>query len=284
MKIKEINRRIRVKLKKLESDREERQQARQVLHRVENRVTVLREELVKVRRRIQRRRSAIIEVQQDLKQLESETPDEDTEDEVELRHLLDQLSGELEEALATRDRLLDRLDVLQEKQTDAKQALEEAVAESAEDREALQRLRQRRRRALEARKRNDQPSPNFDWAEFDCNDGIQLPEASKPAVRDWCQRVGEPVRAQYGSVHINSAFRHRAYNKSIGGEDNSVHIYDFPGRDYRAVAVDFRCERGTPLDWYTFTASKADGRGRYATFHHADTRNRIGWPDATWSG
>jgi hypothetical protein len=92
------------------------------------------------------------------------------------------------------------------------------------------------------------------------------------------------LRKSFGAVHINSGYRPTAYNASVGGEPNSVHIYDYPGRNFLAVAADITCENGSPADWYAFTAGKADGRGTYATFHHADTRSRIGWPDATWTG
>jgi hypothetical protein len=92
------------------------------------------------------------------------------------------------------------------------------------------------------------------------------------------------LRERFGAVHVNSGYRPTAYNASVGGELNSVHIYDYPGRDCRAVAVDVTCEKGSASDWYAFTAGKADGRGLYGTFHHADTRSRIGWPDSTWSG
>lgn len=275
----QVNKRIRAKLAELDDDRAEREHARNLIGRIDARTDVLEDELRRARKRLQRRRTAIREVREHLDRLESESPGRDTEEEAELRALLDRLSGEFDEAITTRDRILNRLDRLQDKRDDARVALRKAIDESEDDRQALKRLRERRKRIKEAR---DRPSPNFDWAEFDCKDGTPLPEKSKPAVRHWCQTIGEPVRARFGSVHINSAFRHRAYNARIGGEDNSVHIYDFPGRDFKAVAVDFSCERGTPADWFAFTAGKADGRGRYNTFHHADTRNRIGWPDASW--
>lgn len=280
----QVNTRIKAKLAELADDRDERARAHRLIARRETRIEELREELARTRKRINRRRVAVAEVRADLEELQASTPDEDTEGEAQLQARLDELAGQLEEALSDRDRILDRLDRLADDVLDAKKVLQDAVEESAEDRDALRRLRARRKRIIEARARNDRPSENFDWAEFDCNDGTSLPEQSKPAVRDWCQRIGEPVRARFGSVHINSGFRHRAYNARIGGEDNSVHIYDYPGRDYKAVAVDFRCARGTPADWYAFTAGKADGRGLYNTFHHADSRGRIGWRDATWRG
>lgn len=279
-----INARIKKKLRELDDDREERARAAKLVASLDARAENLDAELRRARTRLRRRRATLAEVQQDLEELNSATPDEDTEQEAELAQLRDQLAGETEEAIALRDRLLARLDRLQVKQADAEIVLQRIVDESAEDRDALARLRQRRRRAHEQARQNDRPSPNFTWAEFDCNDGTPLPDESKPAVRHWCTTVGEQVRARFGSVHINSAFRHRAYNARIGGEDNSVHIYDFPGRDYKAVAVDFSCAKGSPAEWFSFTAGKADGRGRYSTFHHADTRNRIGWPDVSWVG
>lgn len=281
MTVAEINRRIKSKLNELADDHDERQRAHRIISRKETRIEELRVELTRTRKRIKRRRAAIAEVKADLEELEAATPDEDTEEEARLRAQLDELAGQLEEATHDRDRILGRLDRLKEKRDEARQMLSNAIAESDEDRKALARLRARRERIRAAQ---DRPSPHFDWAEFDCNDGTRLPEQSKPAVKDWCQKVGEPVRERFGSVIINSAFRHRAYNESIGGEDNSVHIYEFPGRDFKAVAVDFRCSQGTPADWFAFTSGRADGRGRYATFVHADTRNRIGWPDATWTG
>lgn len=280
-KLTELNKRIQAKLDELEDDKEERERARHAVHRKDARAAELLDELRQARKRLKRRRDVLQELRSDLDEAAKETPDEDTAEEERLRARLDRLAGEYEEQVATRDRLLVRLDRLRETRSDAREALSQALAESEEDREAIARMRARRKRIQE---RRDKPSPNFDFGEFDCNDGTPLPLESEPAVRDWCMRIGEPVRARFGSVHINSGFRHAAYNARIGGEPASVHIYDYPGRDFKAVAGDFTCERGTPAEWYAFTFEKADGRGRYATFHHADTRNRIGWQDATWSG
>jgi Peptidase M15 len=282
----ELTRKIRAKLAELEDDQAERREASKIVNGGQVRVETAARELGRARRRVRRRLTKIADLRDDLKALEAKTPDVETAAERELAALLDELAGQLEEDIATRDRWLDRLDRAQVRVARAKAALEAAVAESAEDREALERLRARRKRAQQAGA--DRPSPNFTWAEFDCNDGTPIPEASKPAIRAWCAKIGEPLRARFGAVHVNSGHRHRAYNASIGGEPNSVHIYDYPGRlppqDDGAVAVDFRCATGSPAEWYAFTAGKADGRGRYATFHHADNRNRIGWPDSTWQG
>ena len=280
-RLEEVNKRIAARLRELEDDRAARTAAHAVVLRKDARLEDLEKELDGARRRLRRRRETVKQVKQDLAEAEAASPDEDTEEEADLRARLDQLAGEVDEAIAVRDRLLGRIDRVSARRAEAVAARTDAAEESRETFEALERLRDRRKRILE---RQDRPSPNFSWAEFDCNDGTRLPEASKPAVKDWCQRIGEPLRQQFGTVTINSAFRHRAYNARIGGEDASVHIYDYPGRDFKAVAVDFRCARGTPRDWSNFTAGRADGRGLYSTFHHADTRNRIGWSDASWVG
>jgi hypothetical protein len=297
----EINERIEAKLSDLKRGGAETERARKTVSRVEVRIDELRDELKQVRRTLDRRRAAVKEVREDLHvaELEAEiqrswgTPGEVLEGMVEgdvegspeqisrLGSRLDSLSGLIEEGIATRDRLLDRLDQLRERRAEAEGALKEAISERDDDRRALERMRARRRRIKE---RQDRPSPHFAYGEFDCRNGQELPKGAEEAVKDWCRRIGEPLRERFGPVHINSAYRPAAYNASIGGELNSIHIYDYSGRKFRAVAVDITCERGSPEDWYAFTAGKADGRGLYATFHHADTRGRIGWSDATWQG
>jgi hypothetical protein len=262
-------------------------------------VDELRDELKQIRLELDQRRAVLKEVREDLRvsELEEEVkrlraevggvPDGqvelDTDDEQisQLESSLDSLSGLIEEGLATRDRLLDRLDRLKEREAEAGKVLDEATKERDEDREALERMRARRKKIKD---REDRPSPHFSYAEFDCRNGQDLPKAAEPAVKDWCERIGEPLRKKFGPVHINSGFRPADYNASVGGEPNSVHIYDFPDRSPAAVAVDITCVKGSPEEWYGFTGGKANGRGLYATFHHADTRGRIGWSDATWSG
>jgi hypothetical protein len=299
--IAEVNKRIEEKLKDLKRDRADKERAQRIVRNVDAGVDELREELKRTRQLLDRHRAVVKEVREDLavakleeeverlRALVGEVPEGQTEGDVEIKDeevallggRLDDLSGLIEEGIATRDRLLDKLDRLRERDAEAGQALNEAVNERDEDREALERLRARRQKIKE---RMDRPSSHFAYAEFDCRNGQELPKAAEPAVKEWCERIGEPLRDRFGAVHINSGYRPAAYNASVGGEPNSVHIYDFADRNFRAVAVDFTCERGSPAEWYAFAAGKADGRGIYATFIHADTRSRIGWADATWSG
>ena len=188
---------------------------------------------------------------------------------------LDGIADEIDESRAQVDRLLERIDTKKELRAKLAQELKGQEKRIAELRE---------RRAQIKANREGRVSAHFNIREFDCHNGQRCPEQSMPALKDWAAKVGEPLRARFGPVHVNSGFRPSAYNASIGGEPNSVHIYDYAGRSYQAVAVDLVCARGTPAEWFAFTAGRADGRGRYSTFHHADNRNRIGWPDAVWYG
>jgi len=299
LNVAEMNEQIEAKLKDLKRGRAKTERAQKIVSKVDARVDELRNELKQVRLELDQRRAAVKEVREDLHvaELEEEVKrlrvaagevpegadDADGGDEEisRLGSALDSLSGLMEEGLATRDRLLDRLDRLRDREAEAERVLSEATTERDEDREALKRMRARRKKIND---RQDRPSPHFAYAEFDCRNGQELPKASEPAVKDWCERIGEPLRKKFGPVHINSGYRPAEYNRSVGGEPNSVHIYDYPDRNFSAVAVDITCETGSPEEWYAFTAGKADGRGIYATFHHADNRGRIPWADATWSG
>src|SRR5918992_5992976 len=297
----EMNERIEEKLNELKKDRAERERARKIVSKVDARADELREELKRTRRALDRHREVAKEVREDLgvaeleaeierlRSLVGEVPEGAAQGDIEVKDeevarlgsRLDDLAGLIEEGIATRDRLLDRLDRLRERDAEAEATLGEALNARDEDREALERMRARRKKINE---RMDRPSPHFAYAEFDCRNGQELPKAAEPAIKEWCKRIGEPLRERFGAVHINSAFRPAPYNASVNGEPNSIHIYDYPGRNFRAVAADFTCEKGSPADWYAFIAGKADGRGSYATFIHADTRGQIGWAAATWSG
>lgn len=187
----------------------------------------------------------------------------------------ERLAEKIEVLLAAREDFLERLDRVERKTRRAKR-------QARRHHRLIERLRERRRRMREDQE--DRLTPNFHVREFDTRDGTPVPTEAVPALREWCEKIGEPLRARFGAVHVTSGYRHAAYNRAIGGASASVHIYDYPGRNGRAVAVDFTCASGGPRDWFNFTAGKADGRGLYSTFHHADTRNNIGWGDSVWYG
>lgn len=85
---------------------------------------------------------------------------------------------------------------------------------------------------------------NIKLSEFDCRDGTPVPESLIPAarraaqnlqvLRDWWQRP----------LIITSGYRHEAYNRSVGGAEQSFHL----GRPEQDIlAADFYVE-GTDVD------------------------------------
>lgn len=114
-------------------------------------------------------------------------------------------------------------------------------------------------------------TPNFDLAEFHCNDGTKVPAELMPNVRELAanlqilrDEIGEPIR-------INSAYRHPAYNKRIGGATNSQHLL--------AKAADITAKSYTPKKLAAVVERlikagkmKQGGIGVYPGFTHYDVR------------
>lgn len=218
------------------------------------------------------------ELRQDATELQS-LIEEITDDIEEFRQHIDITPEDEEER---RQKLADRIDVLAGQKKRAKKELRNVNARLGrldaiigEMTDGIKRLRDKAARG------RYYASEHFRISEFDCHNGQKVPTAAVPALRAWCREFGEPLRREFGEVHINSGYRPEAYNRSIGGEPNSVHIYDFHPD---AVAGDFTCERGNPREWAAFLNDRADGLGTYSSFVHADNRHRIGWPTARWSG
>lgn len=186
----------------------------------------------------------------------------------------EQIADDVEHAEAEADELAEAIDV-------KSNLLQKVSNRIGRNRKRVKRLR---RIATDKRKQRGALSPNFVRAEFDCRDGTRVPEAAIPALKALCQDVLEPQRARFGTVRINSGYRTPTYNDSIGGEPNSCHLMMHGHPAPYVAAADHVCGSGSASDWYAATSGKADGRGRYSNFHHADNRNRIGWADATWSG
>lgn len=147
-------------------------------------------------------------------------------------------------------------------------ALEEGAseAEGAED-EAMTRGRS-----------SSRLSRNFRVAEFHCNDGTHVPGAAIPALRRLCREVLQPLREEFGPGTVNSGYRTRSWNRKVGGETNSQHIYDDgPG----SVAADVRFARGNSRQWHAAAdrlIGNGGGLGLYGTFIHCDNRgSRSRW-------
>jgi hypothetical protein len=186
----------------------------------------------------------------------------------------EELADRLEALEKTADFLVERIDHLDDRSDAAKKARRDHA-------DRIERLRRKRKRIREDK--DGQLTKHFHRAEFDCRDGTPVPDAAILALRDACERYLEPLRAKHGVVHINSGYRTRSYNASVGGASNSVHIYDeHPG----AAAVDHVAAGAGPPTVQNFhdNVTHPDGMGYYSVFTHVDNRNRIGWSDSRWHG
>jgi uncharacterized protein YcbK (DUF882 family) len=128
-------------------------------------------------------------------------------------------------------------------------------------------------------------STHFVVEEFDCHDGTKVMKRDYNGLEYLCKTYLEPLRKKYGPVHINSGYRTIAYNRSIGGATNSMHIYSI--HDGNDQAADITCANGSPSSWHAFLnairASKRNGRGGlglYPSFVHVDIRDY----KADWRG
>lgn len=129
-----------------------------------------------------------------------------------------------------------------------------------------------------------QLSPNFNVREFDCHDGRKVPAAAVPAVARLCLEFLEPMRKKFGPGRVLSGYRHKAYNRRIGGALRSQHDYD---DDPTTVAADLTFAKGTPTQWAAEARRIRDrlgygGVGEYPSsgFVHMDNRRY----KADWSG
>ena len=118
---------------------------------------------------------------------------------------------------------------------------------------------------------------NFLLQEFYCKDGTDIPTELIDNVQDLADSL-QVLRDYLGeSIHINSAYRHRKYNESIGGSSRSQHLL--------AKASDIRLRSFNPLDVYHAIEililrgdMKEGGLGLYDNFVHYDVRGvRARW-------
>ncbi len=142
-----------------------------------------------------------------------------------------------------------------------------------------------RRKAIEARKDKGQITRNFNLREFSCHDGSFVPQRAHSAIDRLATAYLEPMRAKFGACTVLSGYRHREYNRRIGGALYSQHIYDLSPE---SVAADVRFARGNPKQWSAYAKElrakykKGGGIGTYirGSFTHIDNRTY----SADWSG
>lgn len=112
---------------------------------------------------------------------------------------------------------------------------------------------------------------NFDLSEFACRDGTHVPTKYLFNVKELAENL-QVLRDYLGeSVHINSSYRHPAYNKMIGGKPKSQHL--------TASAADITTKSKTPKQLAAVIEKliaekkmKQGGLGVYPGFVHYDIR------------
>ena len=120
-----------------------------------------------------------------------------------------------------------------------------------------------------AKEGNDLLSPNFHVKEFACKDGSDTIYIDTMLIY-YLQKI----REHFGRpVQIHSAYRTAAYNKKIGGAQESQHI--------QGKAADIQIDGIEPKRIYDYANSiGVGGLGLYPAFVHIDCR--VG--RARWNG
>lgn len=144
---------------------------------------------------------------------------------------------------------------------------------------------QKERREFWKKPENNKLTAHFKADEFYCNDGAAPPIVARPAMVRLCKVYLEPLREEFGTCFITSAYRHKIYNAKIGGVPNSQHEYE---QTFESVATDVRFAKGGPRQWGVAARrlrSKAGGKGGVGVypgqgFVHVDNRAY----KADWSG
>lgn len=116
-----------------------------------------------------------------------------------------------------------------------------------------------------------QLTTNFSLYEFACRDGTPVPEKYIDNVKELAINL-QVLRDFLGEpIHINSSYRHPAYNKKIGGAPNSQHL--------TASASDITTKSKTPKQLAAVIEKliaekkmKQGGLGIYPGFVHYDIR------------
>jgi uncharacterized protein YcbK (DUF882 family) len=118
---------------------------------------------------------------------------------------------------------------------------------------------------------------NFNLNEFNCHDGTLVPEDLLPNVLELAKNL-QVLRDEIKQpIRINSGYRHKAYNKKIGGAPLSTHI--------TAKAADINVKSLTPKQLAAVIERlikagkmKQGGVGIYPGWVHYDIRGiRARW-------
>lgn len=130
-------------------------------------------------------------------------------------------------------------------------------------------------------------SKHFVVEEFDCKDGTTVKSREYRGLAYLCRQYLEPMRARFGPCTVHSGYRTVSWNRIVGGEPNSFHIY--PMHDGNDQAADVSFSQGNPEAWAAFANSirqrKRKGKGGIGIypsqgFVHVDIRDY----SANWRG
>ena len=114
---------------------------------------------------------------------------------------------------------------------------------------------------------------NFSLSEFNSKDGAEMPSDVLENIIELASDL-QKIRDVAGCpIHINSAYRSPAHNKSIGGVSNSQHLY--------GKASDLTSRNHTPKELYDLINAmilcgdiSEGGLGLYKSFVHYDRRGK----------
>lgn len=120
---------------------------------------------------------------------------------------------------------------------------------------------------------------HFSTDEFACHDGTKVPNQYMHNLLELAENL-EVLRGEVGlPIHINSGYRTKPYNATIGGELKSKHLI--------AQAADIVIKGMTPKQvaktielLISEGKMKEGGLGRYRSFTHYDVRGS----KARWNG
>jgi uncharacterized protein YcbK (DUF882 family) len=112
---------------------------------------------------------------------------------------------------------------------------------------------------------------NFNKSEFDCKCGCEMPEEVFLEIQKLASQLQHIRNFVRKPIKINSAYRCKTHNKSIGGVSNSQHIL--------GKAADIQVTDISPSEMYKTIDTLSNnghilqgGLGKYNTFTHYDIR------------
>jgi len=111
---------------------------------------------------------------------------------------------------------------------------------------------------------------NFSLDEFQCKCGCDMPRSVMENIFKLSDQL-QILRDIYGAIDVNSAYRCKSHNESIGSKSTSQHILG------KAADITAGLKPGELADVIEEDIDnnvvKFGGLGRYNTFTHVDIRN-----------